>query len=267
MGESKLHHNASVIENRQLCAGHYLLALKNDNLSKAVLPGQFVNLKISNREELLLRRPFSVARMKADRSRIDIIYRVIGKGTSAMAGLKFGDEVDLLGPLGRGFHLPDYPINCLLLGGGVGVAPLWGLADHLSRRGNRIVALIGFQSSHKMFGIEVFRESGAEVIVTTDDGSFGLKGLASDHLEEVLKREIDCVYVCGPPLMLKAVIPMIRRANLRGEVSVEEKMGCGYGVCLSCVVNVRKNGMIEKQRVCTEGPVFDLEEIVLNDET
>jgi dihydroorotate dehydrogenase electron transfer subunit len=267
MEKSKFHHKASVIENRQLCTDHYLLALEDDDLARATLPGQFVNMKINNREELLLRRPFSVARTKPEQSRTDIIYRVIGKGTSAMAGLKPKDQVDLLGPLGTGFHLPDHPVRCLLLGGGVGVAPLWGLAGHLSRKGNRIVALIGFQSSGKMFGIEVFRESGAEVIVTTDDGSYGLRGLASDHLEGVLKREIDRVYVCGPPLMLKAVIPVIREAHLRGEVSVEEKMGCGFGVCLSCVVNVKKGGVIEKQRVCTEGPVFDLEEIVLNDET
>jgi dihydroorotate dehydrogenase electron transfer subunit len=232
MEESKLHHNASVIENRQLCTGHYLLALKNDNLAKALLPGQFVNLKMSNREELLLRRPFSVARMRADQFRIDIIYRVIGKGTSAMASLKFGDEVDLLGPLGRGFHLPDHPINCLLLGGGVGVAPLWGLADHLSRRGNRIVALIGFQSSDKMFGIEVFRGCGAEVIVTTDDGSFGLKGFASDHLEEFWNvKSIVSMYT---DLLSCQGSHSHDPEPISGSLS--KKMGCGYRVCLSCVV-------------------------------
>jgi dihydroorotate dehydrogenase electron transfer subunit len=117
-----------------------------------------------------------------------------------------------------------------------------------------------------IFGIDVFQGYGAEIIVTTDDGSYGLKGFVSDHAEKVLKGTIDRVYVCGPPLMLKAVIPLLRTAGIEGEASVEEKMGCGYGVCLSCAINITKGGVVEKQRVCTEGPVFDLEELVLDDE-
>jgi dihydroorotate dehydrogenase electron transfer subunit len=183
-----------------------------------------------------------------------------------MKDLRPGDVIDLIGPLGKGFHLPEQSIHCLLIGGGVGLAPLWGLAEQLSQGKNRIIALLGFRSSHSIFGVDVFKDCKAEILVTTDDGSYGLKGLASEHVGEVLKRPIDRVYVCGPLLMLKAVIPMIRRANLKGEVSVEEKMGCGYGVCLSCAIDVIKNGTIEKQRVCTEGPVFDIGEIVIGDE-
>ncbi len=267
MEKSRLLHNAVITENRHLCTDHYLLTLEEGELAKTTRPGQFINLKINNREELLLRRPFSVAKMSSEQSCVEIVYRIIGKGTEAMKGLRPGDVVDLIGPLGQGFHLPEQPATCLLIGGGVGLAPLWGLADQLSRSKNKLIALLGFRSSNYLFGIDVFKEYNAETIVATDDGSYGLKGLASEHVGKVLSRPIDYVYVCGPPLMLRAVVPMIRKAGLKGEVSVEEKMGCGYGVCLSCVVNVMKNGEIEKQRVCTEGPVFDIKDMVLDDET
>jgi dihydroorotate dehydrogenase electron transfer subunit len=267
MGKSKFQHKATVIQNRLLCTDHYLLVLKDDGLSKTVLPGQFINILINHREELLLRRPFSIARANPEQSSVEIVYRVVGKGTTTMKSLPPGTIVDLLGPLGKGFSLLEQPMECLLIGGGVGIAPLWGLAKSLSQGRNRIIALLGFRSCDYIYGIDVFRDYGVETFVTTDDGSSGLKGFASDHLEEILRRRIDRAYVCGPPLMLKAIIPMLRRANIKGEVSVEEKMGCGFGACLSCVVNVRINGAVEKQRACTEGPVFDVAEIVMDDET
>ncbi len=187
MKESDLHRNASVVENRPLCADHYLLVMREDELARVSHPGQFVNLKINNREELLLRRPFSIARTHPEGSLFEIVYRVVGKGTAAMKDLKPGDILDLMGPLGKGFHLPEAQKNCLLIGGGVGLAPLWGLADRLSQNQNRIVALLGFRSSDVIFGIDVFQGYGAEIIVTTDDGSYGLKGFVSDHVEKVLK--------------------------------------------------------------------------------
>lgn len=140
----------------------------------------------------------------------------------------------------------------------------WPTSSH---GGNKVIALLGFQSLDRVFGEDVFHKYNAQVVVTTDDGSYGLKGFASDHLEEILKRQIDRVYVCGPMPMLKAVIPMIKRENVKGEVSLEEKMGCGYGACLSCVTKIWKDGIVERERVCTEGPVFRLEEVVLDDET
>jgi dihydroorotate dehydrogenase electron transfer subunit len=267
MEKSNLHHQVPVIENRQLCTDHYLLVLRDEGLSKTSQPGQFINLRINQREELLLRRPFSVARTLPGQSLVEIVYRIIGKGTEAMKGLRPGDMADLLGPLGKGFSLPAPSANCLLIGGGVGIAPLWGLADRLRQNGNRITALLGFRSSDTVFGLDRFKDDGAETVVTTDDGSYGLKGFVNDPLEEMMKRRMDRAYVCGPPLMLKAILPVIRRAHVRGEVSVEERMGCGFGVCLSCVVQVRKDGVVERQRVCTDGPVFGLEEIILADET
>ena len=266
-GNSSLHITATVVKNTPLCIGHYCLTLKNDLLAKSTQPGQFVNLRIHGREDLLLRRPFSVATTRPAQSLFEIVYRVVGQGTRTMTELSRGEEVDLIGPLGTGFHLPKEPMNCLLLGAGVGIAPLWGLAAQLFKKKNKIIALLGFRSSDKVFGEEIFRKRCAETIVTTDDGSYGLKGLASDHLEKILNRPIDRAYVCGPTPMLKAVLPMIRHARVKGEVSLEERMGCGYGVCLSCVANIAKEGWIEKLRICTEGPVFSIEDVVLDDET
>jgi dihydroorotate dehydrogenase electron transfer subunit len=266
MQESDLHRKASVISNAALCADHYLLAFREDRLANTSHPGQFINLRIDNREELLLRRPFSIARVEPQTSLVEVAYRVVGKGTAAMTSLKAGDTLDLIGPLGRGFRLPDKRENCLLIGGGVGLAPLWGLADRLSRNQNGVFALLGFRSKDVVFGIEVFRGYGAEVVAATDDGSYGLKGFVSDHVESNLKRSFDRAYVCGPPLMIRAIVSVLRKAGIKGEASVEEKMGCGFGVCLSCAVNVKKNGVVEKQRACTEGPVFDIDDMVWDDE-
>ena len=262
---NRYQHNVDVVGNERLGTGHYHLIVADDGrLSGAVRPGQFVNLRLNGRNELVLRRPFSVAVARPGEHRIEIVYRVVGKGTEAMTALKPGDRLDLLGPFGKGFHLPEGGMTCLLVGGGCGVAPLWGVAEALDRLGNRIIALLGFQSADVVFGEEVFRGLRAEVTVTTDDGSYGLKGFVSAHLAGLLERRIDRAYLCGPTPMFKAVLPLIRRAGIKGEVSLEERMGCGYGVCLSCVTDVRKGSAIEKERICTEGPVFDLEEVMLN---
>ena len=265
-GESSLHITATVVKNIRLCKDHYCVTLKNDILAKTTKPGQFVNLRIDRRDDLLLRRPFSVAMTHPPQSLLEIVYRVVGQGTRTMTELSRGEKVDLIGPLGIGFHLPGESTNCLLLGGGVGVAPLWGLAAQLSKKKNKVIALLGFRSSDKVFGEDKFLKLRIETIVTTDDGSYGLRGFVSDHLEKALNRPINHAYVCGPNSMLKAVLPMIRKAGIKGEVSLEERMGCGYGVCLSCVANIVEDGVVEKKRICTEGPVFDLEHVVLSDE-
>jgi dihydroorotate dehydrogenase electron transfer subunit len=266
MEETYSQQKASVTENKNICTDHWHLILRNESIAKRSIPGQFVNLCIGGREDLRLRRPFSIALTHAKESIFEVVYQVVGKGTLMMTNLIPGDVVDLLGPFGKGFQMPDRPMSCLLLGGGCGVAPLWGLAECLRRNNNRIIALLGFQSSDRVFGEEFFQRCCAEVTVTTDDGSYGLPGFVSEHLEEALSRKIDRVFACGPPAMLRAIVPIVKKAKVKGELAWEEKMGCGFGVCLSCVVPVLKNGIIERQRTCIEGPIFDIEEIQLNDE-
>ena len=262
-----LHHRATVLTNTLLCDEHYLLTLRHGGIANITEPGQFVQLRVNRSADLLLRRPFSIARVRPDQEQFDIVYRVVGKGTRVMVDLKPGEGVDLIGPLGQGFHLPKTRSTCLLVGGGVGVAPLWGLAEKLSQQQHPTIALLGFRSIRFRFGEDVFKTLKTEIVVTTDDGSYGTKGLASDHLQTLLKRQIDQIYLCGPPAMLRVAIPMAREAGIKGEVSLEEHMGCGFGVCLSCVAKVWRDGTVERVRVCFEGPVFPVEDVVLDDET
>jgi dihydroorotate dehydrogenase electron transfer subunit len=262
MEASELLHLVTVEENSQICADHFQLILKDDGgLSKTTLPGQFVNVAIPQRLDLLLRRPFSVARTDPEKNLLYIVYRIVGKGTQAMVELRPGTTMDLMGPLGNGWHLPEAPVNCLLVGGGCGVAPLWGLAEQLVREGSRIYTIMGFQSQDKVFGEDIFQQIHADVTVTTDDGSYGCEGFVCDHLEPYLNQQIERAYVCGPMPMVRTVIPQLMQKNIEGEVSFEEIMGCGYGVCLSCVTEIEKNGIIQKERICTEGPVFSIREV------
>ena len=262
MESNKLLHTATVEENTQICADHFQLILKDDGgLSKTTLPGQFVNVVIPQRLDLLLRRPFSVARTNPEKRLLYIVYRIVGKGTSAMVGLKPGATMDVMGPLGNGWSLPEKAGNCLLIGGGCGVAPLWGLAEQLVRAGSRVFTVMGFQSQDKVFGEDIFQQIKADLTVTTDDGSYGCEGFVCDHLEPYLNQRIERAYVCGPMPMVKTVIPQLMQKNIEGEVSFEEIMGCGYGVCLSCVTEIEKNGSIQKERICTEGPVFSIREV------
>ena len=262
MESNKLLHMATVEENTQICADHYQLILMDDGgLSKTTLPGQFVNVVIPQRLDLLLRRPFSVARTDPEKNLLYIVYRIVGKGTGSMVELKPGTKMDLMGPLGNGWHLPKAPMNCLLVGGGCGVAPLWALAEHLVRERSRVFTVMGFQSRDKVFGEDIFRQIQSEVTVTTDDGSYGCEGFVCDHLEPYLNQKIGRAYVCGPMPMVRTVIPQLLQKKIEGEVSLEEIMGCGYGVCLSCVTEVEKDGRVQKQRICTEGPVFSIREV------
>ena len=178
-----------------------------------------------------------------------------------MSELKAGTKVDLMGPLGVGWHLPESPGNSLLIGGGCGVAPLWGLAEYIADKGGRVYTVLGFQSEDKVFGEDVFKAVEANITVTTDDGSYGEAGFVCDHLEPSLNESIDRAYVCGPMPMVKTVIPKLLEKDIEGEVSLEEIMGCGFGVCLSCVTEIEQDGRIEKQRICTEGPVFSIKEV------
>jgi dihydroorotate dehydrogenase electron transfer subunit len=267
MKKTDLRCYARVVENLRICTDHYRLVLQEDRLPRVTKPGQFVNIRINTREDLLLRRPFSVALVKPEKSRFEVIYRVVGKGTAAMTELEPGDTVDLLGPLGTGFNIPENAGNCLLLGGGCGVAPLWAVADKLYGTGSKMIAMLGFQSAEHVFGEDVFRGYGAHTVVTTDDGSYGVKGFITQELEKVMSQQIDRIYICGPTPMLKAASSILEKSKAECQVSLEARMGCGFGVCLSCVVSVRKEGNIEKQRVCSEGPVFRLKDILLDDET
>ena len=206
-------------------------------------PGQFVNLRL---EGMFLRRPISV--YDWDGEGLDIVYKVVGRGTAAMAGLRPGAALDLLTGLGNGYDLRRAGARPLLLGGGVGVPPLYGLAKRL--KDCRPVAVLGFNTAAEVFGAAAFEALGVETVVCTADGSAGVRGFVTD----ALPADYSYFYACGPEPMLRAVC---RATATSGQLSFEERMGCGFGACMGCSCRT----LTGSKRICREGPVLEKEEI------
>lgn len=230
-------------EHMQIARNTYRMVLLGDS-SAFVRPGQFVNLSLPG---FYLRRPFSVCDWQE--GQITVIYKVLGSGTQAMTSLAQGIKLDALTGLGNGFDLSSSGDRPLLLGGGVGVPPLYRLARDLVKQGKQVQVALGFNTREEVFLAEEFSALGAQVTVATMDGSQGVKGLVLDACN---LADCSSFYACGPTAMLKAVC---QAATSPGQVSLEERMGCGFGACMGCTVKTTQGMM----RVCKEGPVFDKE--------
>ena len=236
----------TIIENKPLTESVYRLRL-GGNTSAITAPGQFVNIKLEGK---YLRRPISVCDRSG--SMLTLIYKNVGKGTEQLSTLQKGQQLDLLIGLGNGYDLAPSGERPLLIGGGVGVPPLYELARQLTARGLKVQVILGFNSSCDVFYEQQFHDLGCDVTVTTVDGSYGMKGFVTDALEG---RVFTYYYTCGPMPMLKAVRQKCRGD---GEFSLEERMGCGFGACMGC--SCKTTGGYK--RVCREGPVFRKEEIL-----
>ena len=212
-------------------------------------PGGFVNIRLDG---LYLRRPISV--FDSESGRLTILYKVVGRGTEQMTGLKPGSQLDALTGLGNGYDLSKAGDHPLLLGGGVGVPPLYLLAKKLRAEGKAVTAVLGFNTAAEVFAEEEFRALGCSVTVTTADGSYGVKGFVTDALPE----EYSYFYTCGPEPMLRAVY---RATKTGGQFSFEERMGCGFGACMGCSCKT----ITGYKRICREGPVLEKEEILWAD--
>ena len=232
-------------ENLPLAKDVYRMRLAGD-VSGVERPGQFVNLKLEGR---FLRRPISVF----DRTEhtVTLIYKAVGEGTRQMSRMEAGEVLDVLTGLGNGYDLTRAGDSPLLLGGGVGVPPLYWLARELRAQGKRVTAVLGFNTGAEVFGEAEFRSLGCDTVVTTVDGSCGRKGFVTDALPEAYSY----FYACGPMPMLRAVN---RAAVTEGEFSLEERMGCGFGACMGCSIRTAEGF----KRVCREGPVFRKSEIL-----
>jgi len=234
-----------ITENTAIARDVFRLRLEGD-VSEVRRPGQFVNLRL---EGLFLRRPISVC----DRSEegMTLIYKAVGRGTRQLSRMAPGESLDILTGLGNGYDLSRAGESPLLLGGGVGVPPLYWLARELRKQGKRVAAVLGFGARAEVFGEEAFRALGCETVVTTVDGSHGRKGFVTD----ALPADYSYFYACGPEPMLRAVC---RLAVSDGECSLEERMGCGFGACMGCSCKTREG----EKRICREGPVLRKEEIL-----
>lgn len=227
-------------------------------------PGQFIHLKIKNDSyDPLLRRPFSIFDVNKKNNLLTIFYKVCGRGTKLMTEIKNGEEVDVLENLGNGFNLKMKNKNLVLIGGGMGIAPLYYLAKKLAKT-NRLRVLLGAQNKEELIFLNnKFSKLDLKLDNATIDGSLGFKGNVVDLLKNIIKdkQKIDYIYSCGPTPMLKELKKIVINNDIETEASLEERMGCGVGVCLSCTVRT-SNG---NKRACKEGPVFPLKEVIFDE--
>ena len=240
--------NFQILENKPLTENVFKMVLRGDT-SAITAPGQFVNIQLSGH---FLRRPISVCDLEGDR--LTIVYKVVGKGTEQMSRMT-GGELNLLTGLGNGYDLSKAGDRPVLLGGGVGVPPMYLLCKKLLHAGKKAQVILGFNTQAEVFYEEEFRKLGAEVTVTTVDGSYGVKGFVTDALAQT---DYSYFYTCGPEPMLKAVY---KASKTSGQMSFEKRMGCGFGACMGCSCKT----ITGYKRICKEGPVMEKEEILWED--
>ena len=234
-----------ILINTKLADKVYLMVLEGDT-SKITAPGQFINIKLDG---FFLRRPISIC--DYDDNTITIIYKVVGEGTEYMSVLEAGAKLDCLVGLGNGFDITKSE-KPLLIGGGVGVPPMYNLAKTLIKDGQKPVVILGFNSKSEVFYDDKFNELGCDTYVTTVDGSYGIKGFVTDAMQGI---DFDYFYTCGPMPMFKAINAA---TAVSGQFSFEARMGCGFGACMGCTCKTKYGN----KRICKDGPVLEKEEIV-----
>jgi dihydroorotate dehydrogenase electron transfer subunit len=270
--------HGEVLTHKKYGEHYHSLTIVAPHIGEKVRPGQFVNVKCGDNRDYILRRPFSVYRVHKRggwASTIEIVFDIRGPGTKYLSGLRTHASVDLVGPLGRGFALPKRRAHCLLVGGGIGAVPLFLLADELRDEGHRVDVILGARSAGQLLNHIEARRLASVCRITTEDGSQGDLGRVTDVLAETIERcESEVVYSCGPHPMLAAVSAVCVEQKVHVQVAVEELMACGFGVCMTCVMALRRptrrnqSGQTEDEivyaRSCTEGPVFNGASIMWN---
>ena len=256
-----------IISNEQIATNHFLLRCKCPEVAAKSKPGQFIHVLIDEGSNLLLRRPFTIYSIEDDE--ISMLYQIIGKGTEILSTCQRNQQIDVLGPLGSCFDLSVKPNPAIVVGGGAGIASLMLLATVLRLDGIRLIAMVGAMSRDRLLSVKDLEEIGAEMHITTDDGSFGNQGFVTDSLLAILDQPTanglrnPIIFACGPNGMLQAVTKTVVDYEIPCQVAMENRMGCALGVCLGCVCKVRLPSMdFEFQRVCTEGPIFNAEDII-----
>ena len=235
-----------ILTNEALTSNVYRMTLEGDT-SAITAPGQFVNIRLAGK---FLRRPISVCDW--EEGKLTLVYKVVGHGTAQMAAMAPGESLDILTGLGNGYDLTLTGEHPVLVGGGVGVPPMFGLAKHLRAMGKEVQVILGFNTREEIFYEEAFKALGCTVYVTTVDGSYGVKGFVTDAMKDLHYSHF-CA--CGPEPMLKA---LYAASTTSGQMSFEERMGCGFGACMGCSCKTKYGN----KRICKDGPVLEKEEIV-----
>ncbi len=240
-------------ENRRLNRDMFLLTLCAKDLPE-IRPGQFVNVKVEHSPSTFLRRPISVHDVDPERGLLYLLIKIAGAGTAELSGLKAGDRLNIVLPLGKGFSIPAPSERCLLVGGGVGIAPMLHLSREMVKQGVKPTLLIGVRSATDIVLKESFGTY-ADLYYTTEDGTYGEKGYPTDH--SLLRQKFDRIFCCGPEPMMKAVARYAYTHRIDCEVSLENMMACGIGACLCCVTETQAG----HKCVCTEGPVMNIKDL------
>ena len=236
-----------LVSNKKIAKNTYDEWVLSGDTSDITAPGQFVNIKLDG---FYLRRPISVC--DADGGKLTLIFKAVGEGTVKMAEMECGEKLDILSGLGNGYDLTKSGGRPLLLGGGAGVPPMYMLAKELIGEGKTVTVILGFGSADEVFYKEEFEKIGAKVIVATADGSVGVRGFVTDAMAEL---DYTYFYTCGPEPMLKAIYD---KSETSGQLSFEERMGCGFGACMGCSCKTKYGN----KRICRDGPVLTKEEII-----
>jgi dihydroorotate dehydrogenase electron transfer subunit len=245
---------------KEIAADIYELTVKGELVGQISAPGQFVHIRVSNGWDPLLRRPISISSFDKKQKSMTMIYRKEGRGTTMLAELGPGKQLDILGPLGNGFPVDEVSRGetALLVGGGIGVPPLYELSNQLVEKGVKVIHVLGFQTETAVFYEKEFLENG-ETYVTTVDGSYGRKGFVTDVMKDL---RFDCIYTCGPTPMLKAIEQSY--SDKKMFLSLEERMGCGIGACFACVCKSKEDPTgVAYKKVCSDGPVFRAGEVLI----
>lgn len=247
--------SSAVISNSKLMSTAHLIELEAPSIMKVCKPGQFIMVRCG--DEFVLRRPFSIHRTGNSDS-LSILFNIVGRGTSWLEQIKEGEKLDVLGPLGNGFTVNYGTESSLLVAGGIGIAPLLYLANELLTANKSVTLVVGASGGDCLYPVELLPK-GAHIVIATEDGSIGQKGMVTDLLSDY-ENQIQQVFACGPLAMYKTMFSCMNSAGLNSltQVSLEVRMGCGVGACYGCSIKTR-NGM---KSVCKDGPVFFLDEII-----
>jgi dihydroorotate dehydrogenase electron transfer subunit len=262
-----------ILSKKEVTPNIYLMKLKAPEIAQEALPGQFIHIKCSKDNYPLLRRPLSIHLIDKEKGEIFILFQVMGEGTKLLAQRAVGDDLDIMGPIGNGFNIYPESKKIMIVGGGIGVAPLLALCEESIKQGKEVRVLIGALKKELVIGEESFKILGAKVDIATDDGSYKYKGLVTDLLERTIKEGwlADQIFACGPKPMLRRIAEITSNRNIDCQVSLEERMACGIGACLGCVCKVKTKDKkedrvkYEYKRVCVDGPIFEGSEVVWDD--
>jgi dihydroorotate dehydrogenase electron transfer subunit len=252
----------------------YLMGLSAPSITQEAKPGQFIHIKCNSTNNPLLRRPISIHRIDKDKGEIFILFQVKGKGTKILSERKVEEYLDVIGPIGNGFQLFPQTQKVMIIGGGIGIAPLLAMTEESISKGKEVKALIGAVNKKMITREESLEKLGVKVKVATDDGSYQYKGFVTDLAEEVILGWLpDQIFSCGPKPMLQKIAQLAISKNINCQVSLEERMGCGIGACLGCVCKIKAREKNNNQnqikyiykRVCVDGPIFEASEVVWDD--